>query len=185
MLARHTNTVRNSSNTRGKHMRASPVAGGSNSLLGMLGRGTDPKHCSAPRRATPPARAAPAGQCAAPKINHTQSPHACSECISSAQGAGDARSRPDMSECLVKARHQNTAGATALQWHFALLDLFHQKEHRSQLAVKHLLLQYALYSLISLLYLFVVPRAAPPVPDYLLQVLRESSCIQYCIIFRI
>jgi hypothetical protein len=65
-----------------------------------------PTQNTALRGDTPPAPAASAKQRALPKINHTWHSHACRERLAVARGAGDARSRPAMPECLTKARHQ-------------------------------------------------------------------------------
>jgi hypothetical protein len=135
MHARHGNTLRNSSNTHGNHMRVSRAAGESNSPLGMLGRSTDRPN-NTPRRETPlHARAASAKQRAPPEINHAPSLYARRECISVSRGAGDARSRPAVPGCLVRASHQNMGASStcALAKTRARAKINHAQSNRSRI----------------------------------------------------
>jgi hypothetical protein len=75
MLARHENTRQNSTNTLSKHLRASQVAGETNSARGVLGRGIWPKRHSAPQDA---ARSSRIAKSARATRNHTHIVYKCS-----------------------------------------------------------------------------------------------------------
>jgi hypothetical protein len=94
MLARHGNKCRNSTNTHNKHLRASRVAGETNSALGVLGRGIWPKRHSSPQDAAHSSRIAKAA-CATRNRSLT-----VDKCSPRVHSSGGGRGR-----CEIETRH--------------------------------------------------------------------------------